>query len=510
MGGRWAGCGFVVCAAVIGSASGVNKRCAFGLPTGTSSPHAVNQSCVTTPACRGPNPDTTAGCSLDCIEIPDNAGTFLGARMEIRVDVVVLADGANEVATGTTFVDARFGVITPSELASLTLTPVGAADEIHGNTNTTFTVKVTYTPISATYDSTALDAANTKLSCFNHPPPPPPPPSPFTQPSPTTYSAVFWAPGVDPFPPGSTAVSNFSLGGCPAPGTMTEATVDPGVELFACFPADPRLETCTELRRCTALERQTNAATRTKTQNVECETLTTCDSGARFQVAAPTATTDRVCVDRVETCSLDAGQITADPGNLTTASTCADVEPCGADGADNKYTATGATPVTQPVCLDVKTCGDVGVEFESAAPELEKDRACSRVLAACNSTPTVVEAVRNTLSDGVVPTPVDFYESAAATATTDRVCTPATVCLQHETLDAQLTPTTDRTCRARDACSGTGSGTGSPCAPPGAPPGPPSSPPPDGLPALIWGSVSLVVGTVWVVNANIASGNVLF
>ena len=503
MGGRWAGCGFVVCAAVIGSASGVNKRCAFNSTSQPPNTFPVSPNCVTTPACRGPDPDPA--CPSHCTEIPDDAGTFLGATMEIRVDVVVLANGTNKVANATTFVDARFGVITPSELASLTLTPVGAADEIHGNTNTTFTVEVSYTPIKAVYDRTALDAANTKLSCFNHPPPPP---LPFTQPPDTTYSAVFWAPGVDPALPGSTAVSNFSLGGCPAPGTMTDATAYPGVELFSCFPADPRLETCTELRRCTALERQSNAATRTKTQNVECETLTTCDSGARFQVAAPTATTDRVCVDRVETCSLDAGQITARPGSLTTASTCADVEPCGADGAGNKYTATGATPVTQPVCLDVKTCGDVGEKFESAAPELEKDRACSRVLAACDSTPTVVEAVRNTLSDGVTPTPVDFYESAAATATTDRVCTPATVCLEHETLDAQLTPTTDRTCRARDACSGTG--TGSSCAPPGAPPGPPSSPPPNGLPALIWGSVSLVVGTVWVVNANIASGNVLF
>lgn len=506
MGGRWAGCGFVVCAAVIGSASGVNKKCAFNSTLQPPNIVSVSPTCVSTPACRGPDPGPT--CPLHCTEIPDDAGTFLGARMEVQVDVVVLTNGTNKVATGTTFVDARFGVVTPSELASLTLTPVGAADEIHGNTNTTFTVEVSYTPIKAVYDRTALDAANTKLSCFNHPSPPP---SPFTQPPPTTYSAVFWAPGVDPFPPGSTAFSNFSLGGCPAPGTATDATAYPGVELFSCFPADPRLETCTELRRCTVLERQSNAATRTKTQNVECETLTTCDSGARFQVAAPTATTDRVCVDRVETCSLDAGQITADPGTLTTASTCADVEPCGADGADGadkKYTATGATSVTQPVCLDVKTCGDVGVEFESAAPELEKDRACSRVLAACDSTPTVVEAVRNTLSDGVVPTPVDFYESAAATATTDRVCTPATVCLQHETLDAQLTPTTDRTCRTRDACSGTG--TGSSCAPPGAPPGPPSSPPPDGLAALIWGSVSLVVGTVWVVNVNIASGNVLF
>jgi hypothetical protein len=510
MGRRWAGCGFVVCAAIFGSVGGVNKICAFNSTTGNPSPFLVNSSCVSNPACRGPDPDTTAGCPSYCTEIPDDAGTFLGATIEIRVDVVVVANGTTEVARGSTFVDARFGVVTPSELASLTLTPVGAADEIHGNTNTTFTVEVTYTPIKATYDRTALDAANKKLACFGPPPPSPPPSPQFTQPPPTTYSAVFWAPGVDPFPPGSTSVSNFSLGGCPAPGTVTDATVDPGVELFSCFPADPRLETCTELRRCTALERQTNAATRTKTQNVECETLTTCDSGARFQVAAPTATTDRVCVDRVETCSLDAGQITADPGNLTAASTCADVEPCGADGdAGKTYTATGATSVTQPVCLDVKTCGDVGDEFESAAPELEKDRACSRVLAACDSTPTVVSAVRNTLSDGVVPTPVDFYESAVPTATTDRVCTPATVCLEHETLDAQLTPTTDRTCRTRDACSGSGSGSGSSCPPPGAPPAPPSSPP-DGLPALIWGSVSLVLGAVWVVNANIASGNVLF
>ncbi len=258
------------------------------------------------------------------------------------------------------------------------------------------------------------------------------------------------------------------------------------VEVDSCYAPSRSVTQCKKLKRCSGSQFQTNFGL-TKTEQIECETLTKCGpSNTAFQVVPQTATTDRLCAERVERCSLMSGKITHN--NLT----CVTVNPCD---PETDYTAEGATGISQPVCINLggpcitATDPDNG-QYQSQPRTLQSDKVCADVQKECHTVPPVLKAVRDGLDDKGSIFPVDFFEGFAPTSTSDRVCSAATVCTKGQTLKTGLTPKGDRECsplpsRAPD----------SPAAP-----APPPVITPDGTAALVWGAVTFVVGAISWVN----------
>ena len=473
---------------------------------GVGADHAA-QPCHTLPApglpiptschdstCRGPkvlSAALSATCQ-HCILTPQHVGHFLGVHRTVDVDIKVTLGNA-VVATGTALFDATPDILTPdlgNVFLRLTTAPVS------GVGTQTVTVEVTFTPrdtIDA--DPLLVERAEQYQTCF---PSPPPPPSVFDA---TTfhdfYGTVFWAPGVAPAVPADPADAfmqhTMAYGNCPAAGTVPTTTLedettkvpaipDVAAAVVGCYPANPALETCRKLRRCTPLEYESNAGSRAKHEDVECKTLAVCSSTDEFVVVTDTATTDRVCATKIERCSVDAGEVAVSGPEPMPA--CVPVEPC----ASTEYTAVGATSKSQPVCVQYGECDDT-TEYEAVPKSRQRNRVCAPVSGACGrdaATPhrtTLAEA-----AEAAAPELADSYETAAPTASSDRVCAPTSVCAETDTLSAPVSASTDRQCAT--------------VVPPPSPGPAPPEPPPEGLPALIWGIGTTVVSGVWAFAAN--------
>ncbi len=419
---------------------------------------------------------------------PQHAGHFLGVHRTVDVDITVLL-GAVVVATGTTLFDATPDILTP-DLGNVPLSLTANAP-VSGVGTQTVTVEVTFTPrdtIDA--DPLLVERAEQYQRCF---PSPPPPPSVFDANTFNTfYGTVFWAPGVVPAVPAAGAFMQHTMayGNCPEAGTVPTATLEDGTTevpsipdvaatVVGCYPANPALETCRKLRRCTPLEYESNAGSRAKHEDVECETLAVCSPTDEFEVVAGTATTLRVCATKIEWCSVDAGEVAVSGPEPMPA--CVPVEPCAA----TEYTAVGATSKSQPVCVQYGECDDA-TEYEAVPKTRQRNRVCAPISDPCGRDAATPH--RTTLAEAAVPELADLYESASPTASSDRVCAPTSVCAETETLSAPVTAVSDRQCDS---------------AAPAPSPGPaPPEPPPAGMPALIWGITTTVLSGVWVVVVN--------
>lgn len=395
---------------------------------------------------------------------PVDAGALLGLVRTVNVDVNVYFGDAL-VAYGSTSFEVSTRVMRP-DLSNIKLHPTN--NSISGVRSATLRVEATFLPDGAVAaDDSKTNAANTLCECFENCQ------TPTTVFDADTYSAfystAFWSPSVD-----ASGNTEIITGGCPVAGTSSDASAVEAVAA-ACYPINPGLEKCRKLRRCTALEYESNANVRSKHIDVECETISQCDENSQYEVVAPTPSTDRLCAEKVEHCFIDAGEV-ALPGT-TPVSTCVEVKPC----SDEEYTDAGATADNQPVCVPYQECKDG--EFQVQPRTRQSNLLCSSVSPVCSRSGEAPR--RTTLDDGEVPALPESFETAAPTATTDRVCTATTVCNPGDLLVSQASVTSDRTCGAAPEPKPTGA------------PSPPS-PPPAGMPALIWGIVTTALAGVWV------------
>ena len=140
----------------------------------------------------------------------------------------------------------------------------------------------------------------------------------------------------------------------------------------------------------------------------------------RYETAAPTPTADRKCEDNA--CPPEHFRLSVDP----------------------------ALPVH---CQAWRTC-DAAAEFQAKAPSATHDRECNATTT-CLRPPSVTDENENgneneNEQDGGGDR-VDEWEEAAATATSDRVCTACDVCTDGDTEVAECTATTNTVCQ-RCAC----------------------------------------------------------
>ena len=273
---------------------------------------------------------------------------------------------------------------------------------------------------------------------------------------------------------------------------LVPSGTDPTLELDSCYSPDRNLTRCQKLVRCAKDEFQTNFG-RTQTAQVECETLTQCGaSEVEVSPVPETPTTDRLCVERVDRCTVQSGKVGPSDGPCVSVQTC--------DHPDTEYTEAGATDASQPICVEFSqncksdNADQPATEYESQPRTFQQDRVCSKISAECHAVPAVLQTVRDGLDSESKIFPVDFYQhvnGGAPTPTSDRVCTEARVCAIGEVQTASLTHSTDRVCVS------------APVRAPDSPvPGPPPAVTPDGTPGLVWGCGVFVAWSVAFVNVN--------
>lgn len=131
-------------------------------------------------------------------------------------------------------------------------------------------------------------------------------------------------------------------------------------------------------------------------------------NGSGFSVAAPTSTSDRVCMP-YGTCEV--GTYKSADGTSTTDVVCTNLTIC----SEEQFQSSSSTPTTDRVCRNASRC--VVDEFESVALTPTSDRECTQTSPPCS----VGEEI-----------------TANATATTDRVCS---IC-ESGTIDDDSDPTT--------------------------------------------------------------------
>lgn len=445
-------------------------------------------------AVRGQPPAPSAPVLQQCGENSaatlDDASSFLGVAMSFTLEARVYV-GGTLVATAA---DVRFtsplGLHTP-DLGRETLEFTQTGTDVLAESDLDVTVELVVTPGGVTFDPHKHRDAEAYAACIT------PPTTTDVQPctgsgcfDPASfqniYGAVFFPPGV--IADQTTAPSGvpYVNGDCPANGVSAPET--PEMELRACFTADPSGKACGTLTECAVgSEYQTNPG-RSKTEAVACERLTVCSDNLERVAVGPTATSDRVCVSRVTQCDLPSGFVTTSIGSAESGPTCGSVEPCN---LDTTYYGAGATLFSQPDCVTLTSAcsgdeGDTG--YESAPRGIQNDRLCSSISAECSSRVAAPAELTSFLDK---PPAVDFYEVAAPTGTSDRVCSAATVCLFNETLGAQLTATSDRLCTPVETAPSPG------------PPGPPKGATPSGTPALIYNCVVATLALVAWVNFSV-------
>ena len=161
-----------------------------------------------------------------------------------------------------------------------------------------------------------------------------------------------------------------------------------------------------------------------------------CLNGTQYQPRAPTLTSDRVCTPYSAPCT--AQQYESAPNTPTSDHVCSPRTVC----ASGRYTVSGG-PSTDDTCAPCDFCRPFPYQYQSLPCAGGLNRVCSNI-STCD-----------------VYSQYMLYE---ATATTDRVCVPATVCDEDQSEWVTLSATSDRMCGSgpRPACDcNTTSGTGS-------------------------------------------------
>ena len=150
-----------------------------------------------------------------------------------------------------------------------------------------------------------------------------------------------------------------------------------------------------------------------------CKNITQCNSDTQYESNAPTATSDRQCVN-IKNCS-DV-QYESKASTATSDRQCANITQCN---STSQYESKAPTATSDRQCGNIKDCLDT--EYQTKAPNETSNRECA-ITRVCLDTE---------------------YQTKAPNETSDRECTAATVCnttlLQYEFIPKNIT--TDRQCK---------------------------------------------------------------
>jgi len=238
---------------------------------------------------------------------------------------------------------------------------------------------------------------------------------------------------------------------------------------------------CSALTTCSSSEYEAKAPTATRDR--VCLAVTTCSS-SEYEYAAPTATSNRVCLAVTAPCSSLPYEIKP-PYELKTSGKCDEyittVKECNAAAQDvlndavsyietfSHYNRGSGCMVTyylgdRSVLLNTHTgssndCGyndydcicKIIQTYESAAPTATSDRVCSPLTTCSWWSISQYETVAPTATSDRVCSALTTcsssqYESVAPTATSDRVCSALTTCSSSEYESTAPTATSDRVC----------------------------------------------------------------
>jgi hypothetical protein len=233
-----------------------------------------------------------------------------------------------------------------------------------------------------------------------------------------------------------------ALGGCADTSAPTCVPV----------PGDTYLDgtTCAPVTACTSAEYE--VARPTAVTDRECAPLSVC-AVAQYESAPPTSTTDRACTP-LTVCSAAEYQSTAP--TTTSDRACSTLTVCTAE----QFASTPATATSDRRCSPLTICA-IG-QYERVEPTATSDRVCAPITAC---TAVQFEVAPPTATSDRVCAPVrtcsaSEFEVTAPTPTSDRACASLTVCTVTQYEHEPPTPTTDRGCRPRPYLSGLGISTG--------------------------------------------------
>ena len=235
---------------------------------------------------------------------------------------------------------------------------------------------------------------------------------------------------------------------------------------------------CGKLTKCSAAQYQTKAATTWSDRT--CTVLTVCKKGAEFEAVAPTKavqggefyTSDRTCAPVSEPCT-EGKQYESKPITETSDRECNEYS--SACKVPYQFEASPRTATSDRVCTFITPC-KFRTEYQTAPSTATTDRQCKAATPPCDSAAAAAddeseagegEGVReggdddnsaDASGEGEAAdddTAVDFFESTALTATSDRICQAVQVCNANTEFESLApTPTTDRTCSAvRKPCA---------------------------------------------------------
>eukprot|EP00055_Hartaetosiga_balthica_P015596 m.93069 g.93069 ORF g.93069 m.93069 type:complete len:2497 (-) comp8906_c0_seq2:440-7930(-) len=155
---------------------------------------------------------------------------------------------------------------------------------------------------------------------------------------------------------------------------------------------------------------------------------------------------DNLC-ERILICDYEIEYLQV-PATPTSNAVCSLFVPC--DSA--QYEEQAPTMTSQRICSDVKLC-DTTVEFESSAPTATSNTKCSP-LANCTSSFPYDPSLRVDTGAGEDSTVMSNFSfiAIASTLTSDRICSPASICDVSEFVAILPSITSDVVCQAYSAC----------------------------------------------------------
>jgi len=141
--------------------------------------------------------------------------------------------------------------------------------------------------------------------------------------------------------------------------------------------------------------------------------------GTQFEELAPTATSDRMCL-QLTVCDPNT-EYESEAATRTSDRVCAPLTECD---FNSEFESVARTPTSDRTCIPLTTC-EYATHFRSVDKTQTSDRTCSLLR----------ECVMG-----------QEYETRAPTHTTDRTCTSITVCGAGQKIISEPTATTDRQC----------------------------------------------------------------
>ena len=137
-----------------------------------------------------------------------------------------------------------------------------------------------------------------------------------------------------------------------------------------CKPAD---RTCGVVTICSVAEYQTQPLDRYKQQNRACAPIKTCADGTEFEISAPTATSNRRCMNIATQCVADEQYEQAAP-DATSNRRCAPLSVCNTPSKTHPFEPNASDNATRSEFKDPTT-----LYYEVQAPSPSSDRVCKQV-----------------------------------------------------------------------------------------------------------------------------------